>query len=81
VTCWRVGRVGPDSTGYYPDVSRRGDKVFGVVAIVLGVAMIVAAAVDVLVTPWVVIGASLLGIIWLAVVKRRPPQKVYRTTR
>jgi hypothetical protein len=62
-------------------VSTRADKVFGVLAIVLGVAMIVAAAVGALVTPWVVIGASLLGIIWLAVVKRRPPyKKVHRTT-
>jgi hypothetical protein len=62
-------------------VSTRADKVFGVLAIVLGVAMIVAGAVGALVTPWAVIGASLLGIIWLAVVKRRPPhKKVHRTT-
>jgi hypothetical protein len=31
------------------------------------------------VTPWVLIGASVLVLIWLAVVRRRPPEKkVYR---
>jgi len=43
------------------------------VAIVLGVAIVVAAVTGALVTPWIVIGASLLGMIWLAVAKRRPP--------
>jgi hypothetical protein len=53
----------------------RAERVFGALAIVLGVAIIVAALVGVLVTPWVTIGASLLGILWLAVVKRRPPHR------
>ena len=67
------------AAGYPVDVSTRGDKVFGVLAMVLGVAIIAAAVVGAFVTPWVVIGASLLVLIWLAVVKRRPPEKkVYR---
>jgi hypothetical protein len=61
-------------------VSTRGDKVFGVLAIVLALAMIVAAVVGALVTPLGDPGASLLGIIWLAVAKRRPPHKRVRRT-
>jgi hypothetical protein len=61
-------------------MSTRGDKLFGALAIVLGVAIIVAAVVGVVVTPWVTIAASVLGIVWLAVAKRRPPEKrVHRT--
>lgn len=41
--------------------------------------MLVAAVIGLFVTPWVVIGASVLVIVWLAVVRRRPPEKtVYR---
>jgi hypothetical protein len=42
--------------------------------------MIVVAVVGILVTPWATIGASLLVIVRLAVVRRRPAHKrVYRT--
>ena len=65
--------------GYSTDVSTRGDKVFGLIAILLGIAMIVAAVIGLFLTPWVLIGASVLVLIWLAVVTRRPPEKkVYR---
>jgi hypothetical protein len=58
----------------------RGDKVFGVVAIVLAIAMIVAALTGILAVRWVTIAASLLVIVWLAILRRRPPEKrVHRT--
>ncbi len=61
-------------------MSTQADKVFGVIAIVAGMAIVVAAVTGFLVTPWVTAGASLVAIIWLAIVKRRPPEKkVYRT--
>jgi hypothetical protein len=74
----RAGFLRP-AAGYPTDVSTRGDKFFGTLAIVLGIAMLVAAVIGLFVTPWVVIGASVLVIVWLAVVRRRPPEKkVYR---
>jgi hypothetical protein len=61
-------------------MSTRGDKVFGVVAIILGVGIVTAVVVGASLSVWATIGASLLIIIWLAVVRRRPPEKrVYRT--
>jgi hypothetical protein len=48
-----------------------GDKVFGILAIILGIAIVVVAVLGVLVTPWVVIGASSLGIAWMTVARRR----------
>jgi membrane protein implicated in regulation of membrane protease activity len=46
-------------------------KLLGVIAIVVGVAFAVSALLDVLVTPWVVIGMSLFGIALAAAHERR----------
>ena len=46
-------------------------KLFGVVAIMVGMAFAVMALLDVLVTPWVMIGMSLFVIALLAAHKRR----------
>jgi hypothetical protein len=48
-----------------------GDKIFGIIAIILGIAIVVVALLGVLVTPWVVIGASSLAIAWMTVARRR----------
>jgi hypothetical protein len=47
-------------------------KLLGLVAIVVGASLAVAALLGVLVTPWVTIGMSLLGIALLVLHKRRP---------
>ena len=60
-------------------MSTRGDRVFGVIAIVVGLAMAVVGVTGFFVSQWITIGASLAVIVWLAIVRRRPPEKrVYR---
>ena len=66
-------------TGYAPNVATRGDRIFGVIAILLSIGIIVAVATG-HVTTWATIGASVLIISWLIIWRRRPPEKkVYRT--
>ena len=48
-----------------------GDKIFGITAILLGIAIVVVTMPGLLVTPWVLIVASSLGISWLSVARRR----------
>jgi hypothetical protein len=55
-------------------VPTRGDKIFGVVAILVGIAIVVAAVMDIFVTPWVIIAASAAGITWVTIERRRSPQ-------
>ena len=60
--------------------STRGDKIFGVMTIVLAIAMMVAGLTGTFPVRWVTVAASLLIIVWLAILRRRPPEKrVHRT--
>jgi membrane associated rhomboid family serine protease len=68
------------TSGYPADVPTRGDKVFAVVAIVIGLGMAIVGLTGLFVSYWVTIGATVAVIIWLAIVRRRPPEKrTYRT--
>jgi hypothetical protein len=54
-------------------VPTKGDKVFGLLAIIVGIGVIVLAVLDLLVTSFVVIAASASAIVWLSIARRRPP--------